>query len=40
MGVIETQDDVFGGISFVEDFDCKIFKFALIFGGGNEAMGI
>ena len=37
MGVIETEDDVLSGISFVEDFDDEIFELALAASSGNEA---
>ena len=40
MGVVEAENDVFGGINFVEDFNHEIFELALVFGGGNEAGSI
>ena len=40
VGVVEAEDDVFGGVGFVHDFGEEIFKVALILGGGNEAGNI
>ena len=35
VGVVETKNDVFGRIYFVEDFDHEILKLVLITGGGD-----
>ena len=40
MGIIEAENDVFGRVNFIEDFDHEVFEFAAIFGGGDEAGSI
>ena len=37
MGIVEAEDDILGGVDFVEDFNHEIFEFVGIMDGGNEA---
>ena len=40
MGVVEAENDVFGGVDFIENFDHEIFDFALGPSGGDETRSV